>query len=264
MRLGFNMSKTKTTVNTSETKGNEAPPIHTVRGHAKRKGPIAIVMMALYQFANDGLVSGRTGGDVKMRNGRSRKMTVPALVRNSYTSFVRSVFAYFSAQFRNLSSDQIIAWNNFDVFKSNRFGVKINIKGKAAFVQLNANLANIGATGILTDPPVGQMLPAPTQIDALTVTIGVLDLYTEANADGAKTLVYATKPLSVGISRPSQSAYRLISVVNTVPGTVINLTGAYNDKFGVIPDGTKVFIQLRVINAITGLSSAITQASVKS
>src|SRR5260221_2388636 len=106
---------------------------------------------ARYLFANDGKMSGRTSGDVKMRNGRSRAMALPSLVRNAYTTAIRSSFASFSPGFRVLTPTQIAMWNNFSYRHSDRFANTINVKGKMAYIGINQNLTDI-ASAPITDP----------------------------------------------------------------------------------------------------------------
>src|SRR5262245_32873673 len=84
-----------------------------------RSHPESLCM--LYLWANNGKMSGRADGNVYMRNGRTRGFRVPSLVRNAYTSLVRSIFTGFSQAFSNLTSDQILSWDNFSYVKSNRF-----------------------------------------------------------------------------------------------------------------------------------------------
>src|SRR5688572_2899067 len=76
----------------------------------------------LYIFAFNGKVSGRMDGNVLMRNGRGRGFSVPALVQNSYTMTARGRFSTFSTQYSGLLAAEILAWSNFEMQVSNRFG----------------------------------------------------------------------------------------------------------------------------------------------
>ncbi len=239
-------------------KGNVAKPILEVPTSTKKF--VTVVLMALYQFANNGLVSGRTGGDVKMRNGRSRGMRVPALVRNTYTGRARGVLSTMSSNWTTvLNAAQRLLWLNYEVSSSDRFGVVHTYKGKTAYVRLNANLSTAGAV-IITAPPV--LASAGKAVDfsaALAISAGgaTFDINNTANSDGLLTLVYATTSLSAGISRPSKSAYRLIGVASTLVAST-DIWAAYVAKFGVPAIGANIFVQVRTIGATTGLSSAPT------
>jgi len=220
---------------------------------------VAVKMSALYMFSNDGKVSGRTGGNVHMRNGRSRAMAFPALVRNVFTGVARGSFSTFSTSWRALSALQITAWNNWSYSSTDRFGRSIAVKGKQAYIGVNTNLANVSGTA-LTVPPVAGVTPNTTQLNSATISVGgnQFDVAYDTNSTGAKTLVFATKPLSAGISRPSQSAFRLIGVVNTVGAGPADIWIAYLAKYGNPTVGARVFVQFKSINGTAGLASAIT------
>lgn len=253
------MSKTKSVKSSSSNEASDAQSIAGVRGHASKKSIKSVILMALYQFANDGKVSGRTGGNVMMRNGRSRAMTVPALVRNSYTSFVRSTFAGFSSGFRLLTPEQIIGWNNYKVYISNRFGVPTKISGKAAYVRLSCLLANIGHDAY-ADAPVGAINPLPTILGDASITSATFSQVFTLNPDGKDTLLYATACVNASISRPSQSAFRLIGKIDARSSSPANIYALYVAKFGAPIATTKIFIQSKAVAESSGLPSAISQS----
>lgn len=263
----------------SNSNGNVCKPITEVHSGAKKYFKIALglflfaalfipfvgkaiglKMSALYMFSNDGKMSGRTGGDVKMRNGRSRSMAFPALVRNIYTSTARGFFATFSSGWRNLSDAERTTWLNWSYFTVDRFARPITIKGKSAYIGINTNLSNIAGTPIAL-APVGATPPSATIITELATDVSLtkMNIVYAVNSTGARTLVYATTSLSPSISRPSQSAYRLIGVVDTSAASPADIWTAYTDKFGTPATGARVFVQLKSIDAYTGLASAITQ-----
>ena len=263
----------------SNSNGNVCKPITEVHSGAKKYFKIALglflfaalfipfvgkaiglKMSALYMFSNDGKVSGRTGGDVKMRNGRSRAMAFPALVRNIYTSTARGFFSTFSSSWRTLNDAERTTWLNFSYSTTDRFARPITIRGKSAYVGINTNLSNVGGTPIAL-APTGATPPSSTIITELATDVSLtqMNIVYAVNATGGKTLVYATTSLSPSINRPSQSAYRLIGVVNTSAASPADIWAAYVAKFGVPAVGARVFLQLRSIDVSTGLASAITQ-----
>ena len=264
----------------SSSTGNVCKPITEVHSGAKKYFKIALglflfaalfipfvgkaiglKMSALYMFSNDGKVSGRTGGDVKMRNGRSRAMAFPALVRNIYTSTARGFFSTFSSGWRGLSDAKRTTWLNWSYSTVDRFARPITIKGKSAYVGINTNISNVGGTPI-GYAPVGATPPSATIITelAIDVSLSQMNIVYPTNADGATTLVYATISLSPSVSRPSQSAFRLIGIIDTSSASPADIWTAYNLKSGLPAIGSRVFIQLKSIDAVTGLPSAITQA----
>ena len=263
----------------SSSNGNVCKPITEVHSGAKKYLKIALglflfaalfipfvgkaiglKMSALYMFSNDGKVSGRTGGDVKMRNGRSRSMAFPALVRNIYTSTARGFFATFSSSWRNLTDAERTTWLNWSYSTVDRFARPIAIKGKSAYVGINTNLSNVAGTPIAL-APTGATPPSATIITELATDISLaqMNLVYPTNVSGGTTLVYATTSLSQSISRPSQSAFRLIGVIDTSAASPVNLWTAYTQKFGTPTNHNRVFVQLKSIDNGTGLPSAITQ-----
>lgn len=218
-------------------------------------------LSALYLLGDNGLKSGRTSANVYLRNGRIRQFRVPRLVRNAYTSSVRATFALFSGNFRGLTPDEIAAWNSYEGTASDRFGRAIKVTGKQAYIRLNALLASVG-TGPLVIPPTGAASPAPTLNPIMTTnTITAVRFDYSTNADGAVTQLWATRPLSAGVSRPGQSQFVLLGTVDTSTGSPINFSAAYILRFGAPIVGSQIFIQLKVVNPATGLASAISQSS---
>lgn len=255
----------KSTKPASSTGADDRGKIKAPNTVVIKPSKMVYVFMALYQFANNGLVSGRTGGDVKMRNGRSRGMKVPALVRNAYTGGARGLLATLSSLFRTLGADNITQWNNYQIRTSDRFGVMHNYHGKTAFVQIGANLTYVGSSYRATPPPPSASNPSSVPLVSVDITTSTpqFKLNTGGISDvGTQGLIYATKVLSGGISRPSKSAYRLIGFVDFATDTSFDLLPFYEAKFGALSSANndgKIFVQVRNINDTTGLSSALTQ-----
>ena len=221
-------------------------------------------LAALYAFANDGVISGRQSNSVKTRNGIERRFVVPRLVRNAYTAAARALLSLFSSGWAGLTDSQRSSWNDVDnVFKSNRLGQSITIKGKQLFVQRNTNLLNAGvgsitdylpsegvAGSILTDGTVGTTTGAITSANIVFATSP-----TDATVE---TLVYATAPLPAGVSRPKNSAYRLITVMPNGSTTPFNLLTAYTTKYGTAATiGQKIGFRLIPIDNTTGQAGVI-------
>lgn len=215
----------------------------------------------LYLFANNGKLSGRMGGDVKMRNGRSRGFRIPALVRNLYTTAVRATFAGLSSAFRTLSPSQIAGWNNAAGFtRTDRFAQVFVLKGKQLYIALNTALMNVGQP-VIDDAPVPVGVPQP--VDLTLVAGAALGTFT-VSALGVigpdlSAVVFATRSLSAGINRPSQSAFRLIATL--APSSVYPavLAAEYATKFGALIEGANVFVQIKYVNINTGEMSAISE-----
>lgn len=230
--------------------------------HAKKLS--GAIILVLYQFANNGLLSGRQGGNVMMRNGRARKMTVPSLVQNAYTQAQRASLGAFSSLWNSLTQAQITAWNNRSgFFRSDRFGISHEIKGKTLFVALNQNLFNTGGIPI-SDPPSATDVPGITSLSlaiADAANTFVLTFDPTPTVTNVIHLVFATAPLSLGTSKPSLSAYRLISIIPGATATGTTMQTAYTDKFGAPVAGTKIFMKLIPIQRVTGQAGPAIVAS---
>ena len=211
----------------------------------------------LYLFGFNGKASGRMDGNVLMRNGRGRGFSVPALVRNGYTTNVRSLLSSFSTGWRSLTLAQQKTWLAFKYTKSDRFALPYTITGKAAYIGLNTNGANIGSA-VMTDAPapVGAL---EENVDTLAAANGANTMtYNAANLDtNSKYIVFATAGLSAGIFRPGASAFRLIGLQPAPVLGAVDIASAYNAKYGHVPaTGSKVFLYTVAINSNTGERSA--------
>lgn len=64
-----------------------------------------------------------------------------------------------------------------------------------------------------------------------------------------QVIIYATPPLSAGISAPKESLYRLITRAGLSIATsqTVNFTTLYLRKYGKLQQGQKVFVKVRFI-----------------
>lgn len=219
-------------------------------------------LSALYLFADNGKKSGRTGGNVYMRNGRTRGFRVPALVRNAYTSIARTTLATFSSMWNTLTESERLSWlTSAGAIVSDRFAQPVLIKGKNLFVQLNANLFYAGQPPI-TDAP---FIAGVSGLSSLTAAIAdggakTISYTPTPTLAGQTGLVFATGAKNAGVYRPSQSAFRLIGVIPPGTAAPFDINAMYVAKFGEPATGQRVFIQVKMVANDSGLESAITQA----
>lgn len=211
----------------------------------------------LYLFAFNGKVSGRMDGNVLMRNGRGRGFAVPALIRNGATMTARGIFSVLSSSYRGLGVIVIDSWRAFQMDATNRFGQPFKVSGKDAYVRLNANLINIGQPTI-TNPPVLGAVDGITSVTnvALDGTLDTLffDFAASPTAAGVSHKLFATRPLSAGVTRPSASEFRQIDVMPSGSVFPYDFSLAYQNKYGSIigQQSNKIFIQLYAVNEATG------------
>ena len=207
--------------------------------------------------------SGRASGNVYSRNGRIRGMAFFATVLNQFTSAAKAVFSFFNSNWSALTEAERIAWNGYETFTSNRFAESVKITGKTAYTQLNINIANVAGTAIV-DPP-SFSSPKYTALNSVTAdaSAGTVSIAYVINPVGGTTLVWATKPLSAGVSKPSKSAFRLVSVADTSAASPLVFGADYVARFGSITNssGKKIFIRTVVVDPNTGLTSIAAEVS---
>jgi hypothetical protein len=74
-------------------------------------------------------------------------------------------------------------------------------------------------------------------------------------AAGVKLAVYATKPLSAGVVRPSPKQFQLLAVTAAAAVSPVNVLSAYTAKYGALVSGQKIFFRTVAISA-SGIASA--------
>lgn len=202
--------------------------------------------------------SGKIGGTVvgKGRSGQFARVRVkPVNPRTNSQTAQRSKFSVRSQAWRGLTEEQVAAWNaaaDSGAFPlKNRLGVTFQPTGAQLYNRLNLNLAKIGASAI-SDPPVKESLPA-ILLGALTAAAGTPALslaFTGTLGTDYSLAVYATPPVSPGISRPGRSDYRyLTTYASTTPA---NLLAAYQALFGDPIEGQKIFVYAEVVSETSG------------
>lgn len=206
---------------------------------------------------------GKTGGAVYSKNkgGAYRKRrTVPSNPQTAAQIAVRSKISTLSQAWKTLTSEQQAAWQaatpQFQYI--NNLGQLQSYTAQALFMALNSSIrAANPAASLLTSPP------APASItnvvpSTLSVTLsgGTLDEVVATFAPtvpaGHAVLVQATRGLSPGVTRPSQSDFRQISVEAATTASPSNNTADYEAVFGTPSLGQKVFMKFVTVLLATG------------
>lgn len=218
-------------------------------------------MSYLYIFGNNGKQSGRQSGTVMNRNGTGRSMGFFAKVLNQFTAQAQAIFSFFNSNWNALTDAQRLTWLDYITYSSNRFAESKKVTGKSAYTQLNVNIANVQGTAITNAPKLGS--PPYTALSSLSATAstGVINLGYVLNGDGATTLIWATKPLNAGVSKPSTSAFRMFAIGDTSAASPLVLTSSYSNRFGAITSkaGMRIFVRVVVVDATTGQTSIANQ-----
>lgn len=218
----------------------------------------------LYQYADNGKKSGRADGNVYMRNGRVRGMTVPSYVSNDATSRARADFSNgSSAAWAALTDAERLSWMGATGhFVSNRFGVLKEISGKELYVQCFANCALVGTTPPDTYPDLLKPLALESLSGAASAGGGTNALTFTATPQPANRhiIVMATSQKRATIYRPGKSLYRLVSATAAAPISPLSIFADYLAKFGALTAGQKIFVRCHVIDDRSGFASASVDA----
>lgn len=65
--------------------------------------------------------------------------------------------------------------------------------------------------------------------------------------DGHKVTLFLTSPLSFGVNRPGQSAFRYLTLFTEATTLPFDITDAYQQRFGTIAPGTNIFTRFKSI-----------------
>ena len=202
---------------------------------------------------------GKIGGHVasKNRSGAYLRTKVTPINRGTASqSTVRNRLTAISQSWRGLTASQRAAWNAAvsDFAKTNIFGDLVNPTGFNLYQRLNNNLIRIGESA-LTSPP------APAAVTDIVIgalsaaaALGTISLaYTAGADDGSEIEVWATPPVSAGVSFV-KAEYRLIGSFVSNDASPFDAATAYTAKFGSIADaeGSKIFVKTKAINNVTG------------
>lgn len=199
--------------------------------------------------------SGRSGTVVWKRNNQMRVFAFPRLVRNTYTTYIRSLISNFSSDWNLLTPAQQASWLNMVGYeKQDRLGNKFPLRGKALYCSANTNLSLMSVASIVTALP-------PIAIDVFTsaapvvsvggATITMAPLTSSVNW-GIK--YWATSRVSAGTNSPGQNKFRLFKAADdsTAPPTPAQLYTAYVARFGAPSVGDTIFIYAQFVGAGNG------------
>jgi hypothetical protein len=121
--------------------------------------------------------------------------------QTSYQGKTRSLFRKYTAKWRTLGADSILAWNAAanEVSKSNAFGDSYKTTGHKYYVTCNVNAGLHGAAEVATPPTI--VIPALVDIGTLSLnhTGPVVKVTTDIDIPTGCTLILtATPPVSAG------------------------------------------------------------------
>lgn len=207
-------------------------------------------------------IRGAIGGTVFARNGSgayARKNTAPVNPQTSAQMAVRATLGTLSNEWKSLDNQE--SWNEAaqDWTALNVFGDALRYSGQQLFLKLNASRRAFNPTAtLLTAPPAQVTLTAGTTC-VVSATFGsgnqVVTVDSNVGASGDdRYLVYASRPLSAGVTRISSAKpLALIGAIQLTAGTPVDISTMYNARFGNVDNtGSRIFVQLKKIRINTG------------
>lgn len=206
---------------------------------------------------------GKTGGAVYSKNkgGAYRKRrTVPSNPQTAAQIAVRSKISTLSQAWKSLTSEQQAAWQaatpQFQYI--NNLGQLQSYTAQALFMALNSSIraANPSAS-LLTSPPtpasITNVVPSAIAVTSDAGAISLVEVtYAPTVPSGHAVIVQATRGLSPGVTRPSQSDFRQIHVIAAANGSPQDITSSWTAVFGNASIGQKVFVKFVTVLLATG------------
>jgi len=204
------------------------------------------------------LYSGKIGNKVHLRNGTVRAFAVPTNPNTAAQAATRAMMASFSTVYRTFTVLQQEAWSDAAKAypRTNRVGDTYVLAGITMYLAcvIIAQLVQDTWPSVLL--PTGDTPPVPQTVSnsalirlnvGVNTLVGIFSLQPET---AEYMLIYATAPLSNGITFTRKSRYRLIAIVNKneFVATDIDLKPAYLAKFASMPlVNQRVFVQAFMI-----------------
>jgi hypothetical protein len=211
-------------------------------------------------------IKGSVAGSTFQRSASGltmRKKPIPVGRGTNAQSTQRNIVAQLNVAWNQLTDAQRLLWATFSNYtngigKTNRQNQSANT-GKTQFVAVNAWLLLYGKTLLASPtlvPPEASIIPyynASFQSDNLGKTVGALDTTSQI------LVVQVSLPQSVG-TNTNNTGFRTL-VYSMVDGTTQDWSAEYLATFGVpLTYGKKYWVQLLVVNFITGAISAKAKA----
>lgn len=211
----------------------------------------------------------KLNGSVASRNRYGnylRNKTTPVNPQTSYQQAARQRLGNLSSSWRELTRAQ---QNSFIDGSRNLpftdiFGDVQYLAGQTMFIKLNGNLEKVDQPRIDTFPAIvgfpelaiGDVTAtaAAGALTALTADIELNGAENPAIPAGYSLIAYATDGVPPGISFV-KNRYRFLGVVTMVADSPADLLTLWNDRFGSIIDGQRIFVRLALVANTSGQQS---------
>lgn len=183
-------------------------------------------------------------------------------------SLAKQNFGALSASFRDLTQDQIASWNEAAVNwpRNNVFGQQYLQSGLNLYVGLNQNLTTAGQATIVYAPvpselPVIVITSVIADQSSAAVSVGVEFNGVAAVPAGYSLVVAATPQLSAGRSFVKNLFRDLVVAPAATATAPLAISTEYSAKFGNPAIGNKIYVQVRLIDNVTGQATIAVNSS---
>ncbi len=209
--------------------------------------------MAKYKSHVFADIRGKVSGLVYSKNrfgNYTRRLVAPVQPRTDDQLLWRHWFTSHTQYWRSLTEEQRAAWRQWaeNWNKTDSLGDPVRVTGSQAFVALHAYRRLFGL-GLEATPP--NIQPSGFALTSLSLTAGVLAGALTMSLDFTPTpiadwgiVILATPPLSPGINFTGRSLYRVIGTRTPPVASPLDIADDYENKFGVPPVGTRVFVRV--------------------
>lgn len=198
--------------------------------------------------------SGKLKGHVALKNNVVRVKVSPANPQTSRQIQQRARLSVRSGAWSSLTEEERLAWevaaSSGTYNLTDPLGNKIKPSGKGLYVQLNLNLATIGAAAITT-PPVPSAAPVIVFDSVALQDDNTFSIAYTGTLGSGHTFVFTASPqVTAGQMKTPKSRLRFIQI--STAATPLNVSAAYVALNGALTLGRKVFGVLSLINETTG------------
>lgn len=186
-----------------------------------------------------------------------RQKVTPVNPQTQYQSQQRQILGNLSGNWRGLTEAQRDSWvaaaPSFPV--TDVFGNSMVLAANALYIALNKNLTNAGIATITTAP--SPVSIDPFSITAFTGAAGTPSLNVTINPAALPSdttlFVYATPNVPTGINFV-KNRYRFIGT-GTPSAGVVDILTIWQNRFGTLQAGKKVFVKLALVSNLSGQQS---------
>ena len=211
-----------------------------------------IFILMLILFPEGQIRSGKLGSLTFSKRGYVSPTKIHSQPINLATTNVRFRFSELNSFWRDgcrSTPGFKYAWDSYNISIVNRVGNVVNLSGKAAFVRVNQYLFQSKQSPIIF-PDVNAVVPNLHKVSlAPIVSISSIVVSCSINSTVHSVNVFATAPLSTGVSVPDLNVFRKLGTLDYTATSHHNVFSQYIKVFGNCPVGCKIGLSVQAISA---------------